>query len=99
MTNRLRIYSKRKLILILLLGLIPLILVEIWATNRLATYGQQISQLERTKKSLTEENEILSNKIAEKSSLNKSELHALNLGFQKVKNIETVTLPSLALNN
>ncbi len=97
--NRLKAYSKKKIIMFLILVLIPLALVEIWATNRLATYGEQINQLEKTKRVLILENKVWANKIAESSSLDKTEQQSINLGFQKIQSIESLQLPSLALNN
>lgn len=97
-TKVLNIGYKKRIIAILVIALVPLIVLAIWATNRLATYGEQINQLEKTKRALTLENEVLANKIAEKSSLSKTEQQSLNLGFEKIKNVESIQLPNLALN-
>ncbi len=66
--------------------------------NRLATYGDRINNLEQAKASLRMENQILENKIADKSSLNKVAKTSTHLGFQKVKNVEYLDSSNLALN-
>lgn len=90
----------RKKIIILPVVIILLVSVlEIWVVNRLATYGDQISQLQQREASLRMENELLENEIAEKSSLNQVDKASKSLGFEKVKNFEYVSDLNLALNH
>jgi hypothetical protein len=64
--------------------------LEIWLVNRLATYGEQLSKLDRLKVGLLLDNEILENQIAEKSSFNKIISQAKLLNFGKIKNLEYI---------
>ena len=89
----------RKKILVLPITIIILVaILEIWVVNRLASYGDQIGNLEQTQARLKIENQLLENKIAEKSSLMEAEKLVNRLGYQKVKNFEYIKAENLALN-
>lgn len=94
-----QISFRKKILIVVCLIVIPVLVLEIWSVNRLATYGVQISELERSKDRLKLENQILENKIAEKSSLTIIGSMAKKYGYTKVKNIEYFKLSGLALSN
>lgn len=72
--------------------------MQIWVLNRLSTFGEKISQIERNKTSLKMDNQILENQIAQYSALQKIKVQATNLGFQSSKNIEYWQADGLAMN-
>lgn len=92
---------KLKYQIILLLSLMVLFatVLTIWSVNRLATVGEQITQLEKTKATLELENQLLEKKIAEKKSLTQIEQSSKQLGFGKIQKLEYVSDSGLALNN
>src|SRR3989344_8635729 len=83
-----QISFRKKILIVVSLIVIPVVVLEIWSVNRLATFGVQISELERSKDILKLENQILENKIAEKSSLFIVESMVKKYGYSKAKNIE-----------
>lgn len=90
----------RKKIIFSAISLIVLTtILEIWAVNRLATYGEQITRLERTKQALVMENQVLENEIATKTSLKDVYEQSKNLGYEKIGKIEYLEDRSLALNH
>lgn len=94
-----QISFRKKILIVVSLVIIPVVVLEIWSVNRLATYGVQISELERSKDRLKLENQILENKIAEKSSLLIIEAMAKKYGYSKAQNVEYLKLSGLALNS
>ena len=84
-------FSRRKVTLSLLV-LLPLgVILQIWVSNRLTTFGQEINQIERLRSQLVLENQLLENEIAERSSLKLMKVYATNLGFVSARNIEYLT--------
>lgn len=92
------LYFKRKLVTTLVLLIIFVVMIEIWVSNRLSTFGEKISGLERTKYSLQLENNYLKNQIAQKKSLMLNEKKSKSLGFTKIKNLEVIKSEPIALN-
>lgn len=90
---------KKKILPIIIFLILSIVVVEIWAVNRLATYGTQISKLENAKQSLVLENQVLENQISQKSSLKLMDEKTQTLGFKRVKNIEVIKNIDLALNH
>ncbi len=82
----------------MIVGVILLVVTEIWATNRLATYGLEISGLQQSKTAIILENQLLENEIAQKSSLLNIETSSKDLGFGKISNLEYIKPPNLAAN-
>lgn len=84
----LKFFTRKKVALglgaILLLGII----LEIWLVNRLSTYGEQISRLEKTALDLQLENQILKNQIDQKKSIQFVAKQAKDLGFDRSYSIE-----------
>ncbi len=90
---------KYQLILLLSLMVLFVTVLTIWSMNRLATVGEQIAQLEKTKTSLELENKLLEKRIAEKKSLTQIEMSSKQLGFGKIQKIEYVSDNGIALNH
>ena len=91
-------WLRKKVILLFMIIILALTVVEIWAVNRLSTYGEQINKLELTKRSLHLENQVLENEIAEKSSFQDIIVSAKALGFERVKNVQIIQKVDIALN-
>ena len=72
------------LVVLFLVGVV----LEIWTTNRLATYGEQTAKFEESKFRLQLENQILTNEIAQKSSLLELEKQSAKLGLSRIQKIE-----------
>lgn len=90
---------KYQIILLLALLVLGMTVLTIWSVNRLATVGEQIAQIERTKSSLELENQLLEKKIAEKRSLRQIEQSSKQLGFAKIQKLEYVQDTGIALNH
>ncbi len=98
-TIELNPWLRKRIIIFIILLLIPLIILEIWAANRLSNYGSKISKIEESKAQLVLENEILENEIAQKSSLKEIENQAQNLGFENKQTVVYLKPQDLALNH
>lgn len=72
------------------------LMLEIWMTNRLSTYGSKIEEMKEAQAKLTLENQVLENQVAQKSSLLSLESKAGQLGFNSIKNPEYYHPASLA---
>lgn len=90
---------KKRIIIVLTSLILTLVILEIWVVNRLATYGDKINQLEKTKSVLKTGNNILKNQIAQKSSLREIEKVAKVIGFQEINKVGYIKDLSLALNH
>lgn len=66
--------------------LLVVLFLEIWAANRLSTYGDKIQDIKSAKMAIELENQVLENQIAQQSSLASIEIRAVALGFTTVKN-------------
>jgi cell division protein FtsL len=99
MLKRFNTGIQKKYIIFAILICLPLVILEIWSVNRLATLGVQISSLENTASALRLENQVLSDQIAKRSSISQIESEAQLLGFAKVKSIGSVRPDGLALNH
>ncbi len=90
---------KRRLIIISSALFFLLVILEIWALNRLSTSGEQINRFERASSSLKIENQILGNKIAKLTSLQEIETKSLLLGFRPIKRVEYLKTSDIALGH
>lgn len=89
-------WFRKKIVIFPLILIILVALLEIWAVNRLSTFGVQISELERNAENLRLENQLLENEIAQKSSLNEQQKDSQKLGYVRVRNIEFIKELNLA---
>ena len=92
-------HINKKLIGLSLLIILPLVVLEIWSINRLATLGVDINKMNATASSLKLENQVLQNQIAKRSSLETIDNNAKALGFQNIKSVQKVTASNLALGH
>ena len=99
MLKRFNTGIQKKYLLFAVLIILPLVLLEIWSVNRLATLGTEINKLENTSSALKLENQVLENGIAKRSSLQQVEAESIKLGFQKVRNTVSLEPIGLALNH
>lgn len=82
-------YSK-KYICLVVVCLIMLMLVKIWASNNVVTYGEKFEKLSTLKKTLNMENQILENEIAKRQSLNNIASKSGELGFSEPQSIQYI---------
>lgn len=98
-------WFRKKVLVVLFLVVVVLIVIEIWAVNRLSDFGGKIAKIEQTKQALKLENQVLENQIAQSQSLSKIQEEAKKIGLDKIKNIKFIrrkallmVSPSLAYN-
>lgn len=82
-------YSK-KYIAFCISGLVVLVVLQIWAHNTVARYGDKFSQVSYLQQSLELENQVLENEIAKLSSIHYIASESAKLGFSKPKQVEYV---------
>lgn len=70
--------------------LFVLMLVKIWASNSVVTYGEKLERLSSLTKTLNLENQILENEIAKKMSLNNIASKSAELGFSEPESIQYI---------
>lgn len=74
--------------------LVAICVLEIWISNRLATYGSKVAQMKNEEAKITLQNQLLEDQIAQDSSLLSISKEAAQLGFNSISNLEYFT-PSL----
>lgn len=80
----------RSYIFVVVASLFVLVLIEIWASNTVITYGEKYDKLSALQKNLKMENQILENEIAAKSSLGSIASKSAELGFAPSKSIQYI---------
>lgn len=90
--------NKRQLIVGMSLALLFVAVLEIWALNRLSTFGEQIVRIEQSSSQLKVENQLLENRIAEKSSLKEISELSRSLGFASASKIQYLRVDAIAFN-
>ena len=80
----------KKYISLVVSCLFMLMLVEIWASNNVVTYGEKLDRLSSLTKTLNLENQILENEIAKKMSLNNIASRSAELGFSVPESIQYI---------
>lgn len=91
-------FTKRKVYTVLFLIVILVTILQIWSSNRLATYGEQISKLEHAKEQLITDNSLLEAQIESEASLSNISQKSQELGFTVSKNVKYLQNLGLALN-
>lgn len=86
------VFSRRRVVALGIFGLVMMVVLQIWAMNRLAVLGDKITQIERTKASLVRENQLLENTVASRASLQYIQKLADNLGFNSGTNARLKTV-------
>lgn len=67
-----------------------LMLVEIWASNSVVEYGDKLEKLSSLAKTLSLENQVLENEIAQQESLNNVASKSAELGFYPPESIQYI---------
>lgn len=80
----------KKYIALSLTCLFVLMLIEIWISNNVVTYGEKFEKLSSLQKTLGLENQILENEIAKKESLNNIASRSAELGFSEPQSIQYI---------
>ena len=80
----------KKYIGLVIFGIFMLMLVEIWASNNVATYGEKLEKLSTLSRSLSLENQTLENEIAKSESLKNVASQSSQLGFSEPENIQYI---------
>jgi len=80
----------RKFISLAALVFFILILIQIWVSNTVVSYGEKFNKLSALEEALKTENQILENEIANESSLKNLSSKSAELGFSKVESIQYI---------
>src|SRR5579871_5410004 len=91
--------ERRKIILLTIIIFLVVALIEIWAVNRLSTYGEKLSAIEQQKQELTLENQTLQDEIATRSSLSEVQKYATAFGFSDKTTVSYLPGEGLALGH
>lgn len=67
-----------------------LMLVQVWASNNVANYGEKLEKLSVLAGALSAENQILENEIARQQSLNNIASKSSELGFSQPESIQYI---------
>ena len=82
-------FSKKYISLVAICFFI-LMLIEIWVSNNVVTYGEKLEKLSSLAKTLNLENQILENEIAGRRSLNSVASKSAELGFSEPQSIQYI---------
>ncbi len=80
----------KKLVAITVPFLVMLVLLEIWVSHSLVSFGEKYKDIEGLKRNLSEENQILENQIAMEGSLNKVASQSASLGLIKPSQVQYI---------
>ena len=80
----------KKYISLVIISLFFLMLIQIWASNNVVTYGEKFEKLSSIAKTLSSENQILENEIAKHESLNRVASQSGGLGFSEPESIQYI---------
>lgn len=80
----------KKYIILTVMSLFVLILIEIWTSNVVVSFGAKFEDISALKKTLQMENQILENEIAKYSSLSNVATHSASLGFSKIESVQYI---------
>lgn len=80
----------KKYIGLIVACLFILMLVEVWANNNVVTYGEKFEKLSSLAKTLSLENQVLENEIAQQKSLNNIASKSAELGFSPPESIQYI---------
>ncbi len=75
---------------LIIITLFILVIIEIWASNTMVTYGEKFESLFKLSKTLQMENQILENEIANNTSLISIASKSAQLGFLKPESIQYI---------
>lgn len=81
-------WKSKKISLMAGLMLVFLVVLEIWASNTLVSFGEKYAKISKLEKALAQENKILENHIAKEASLNNIASAAASLGLNKPRSVK-----------
>lgn len=70
--------------------LLPVLLIQVWASNNVAAYGAKLEQLSQQAQGLSLENQLLENEIAKYQSLKNIASFSAELGLTKAQSIQYI---------
>lgn len=80
----------KKYIALAVVSLFTLMLMEIWVSNNVADYGEKFAKLSQLTKTLSLENQVLENEIAQQQSLKNVASKSSELGFSQPESIQYI---------
>jgi hypothetical protein len=80
----------RRLSGVVILSIIALIVVEIWVSHTVATFGEKFSSIESVKRTIASENRFLEEEIAKNSAMQYVASQSATLGFTHPKDIKYI---------
>lgn len=83
-------FSKKRYVVLISILVLTLVIIEIWITHNLAKFSDKFDDIARLEESLRLENQILKNKLAQKSSILNISSQSAASGFSKPTNIEYI---------
>lgn len=88
----------RKILMLMLLVLLSTVVLEIWISSRISTFGSKIFLLNQEESDLQLQNQLLQNEIATSSSLNEVSKAAQLLGLEDIRHLEYIEPLGLAFS-
>lgn len=88
-TEQKKVFSK-KYILLATISFLMLMLIEIWASNNVVAYGEQLEQLSMIAKKLSMDNQLIENEIAKEQSMDNIASKSAELGFSQAESIQYI---------
>lgn len=80
----------KKYIMFSILGLLSLVIIQIWVSNITLVYGEKFESTQNIKGTLLLENKLLENTISSGSSLLEVATKSSDLGFSKPESIKYI---------
>lgn len=80
----------KKYITLIVFSLSALMVLEIWVSNNVVTYGEKFEKLSMLQQSLSLENQILENNIAKQEALSRIASKSAELGFSSPESIQYI---------
>lgn len=83
-------HFSKKFIILSVISILILVIVEVWASNTVVTFGDRLERISALQQSLRMENQILENEIAKKSALVNIASDSAMLGFSKPSQVQYI---------
>lgn len=79
-----------KLVYLSFFGIFILIVIQVWASNTIVTYGDRLERISLLQQSLRMQNQILENEIAGRAALTSIASESAMLGFSKPDKVQYI---------
>lgn len=83
-------HISKKFIILSVISILILVVVEVWASNTVVTFGDRLERISALQQSLRMENQILENEIAKRSSIYSIASESAMLGFSKPSDVQYI---------